>query len=162
MKKFIFGFIIGLIIIFFAGKVWDFMPDYLGGHGGFIESVVNNPFVACRDLDKTGKNRGNVEVQILKDNKPEVNLEVDLSIVKPPAIVHPRFPGEFSIAEKLCAQSTNAKGIALFKDVPAGAAYIFFNNDVANYIKRYGSPNYEIATAEVTPDKTVSTVIKLP
>lgn len=151
MKKFILGFIVGTIIMVIAGQFWGSNP------------ITSNPFTLwCDKLVDKAEAIGNVGVTITQNGQPVSNLTVNLSVEQPPRADYPGArPGEFMIPKKACFIGTNQKGMGTFNKVPAGNAYIFFNNDPASYPKRFGKPNFSITTVVVKGGETSTAVIDL-
>ncbi len=137
-----------MVIMIGAGKFWGFMPAFLDS---------SNPFTLwCNTLASNVQTFGNVSVTIVQNGKPIQNLIVNLSVERPPKADHPGAQlGEFKIPQKACFVSTNLKGMATFMKVPAGTAYIFFNNDPAAYPKRFGRPNWTITPVDVKQGTTI-------
>ncbi len=165
MKKFILGFAAGTLIIIIISGFWGFMPDFLGGRWDISKPnpITSNQFILwCDKLTNNPNGLGNVEATITKDGALVSDLTINLSIEKPQPATYPGAqPDEFMIPTKACFVGTNAKGVATFKKVPAGTAYIFFNNDPEAYPKRFGAPNYSITTVEVKDGSITPVAIDL-
>ncbi len=156
MKKFILGFILGIIILIIVSNFKGLITTTL-------KPITTSPFTLwCDQLVKNPSQLGNVAVFITQNGQPVSDLTISLSVKKPLPADHPgAAPGEFRIPEKACFVGTNNKGVGTFTKVPAGTAYLFFNNDPAAYPKRFGVPNYLITTVEVTQGKTTSTTLSI-
>lgn len=161
MKK----FLLGLVIVIILGTVVIIVVGQPRGPVGILTSITSNPIsLWCNKLVDGAKEFGNVEVAVTKNSQLVSDLVVLLSKEKPPMVP---YPGDSSgrtlvpFPQKACFSNTNAKGAARFKDVPVGTAYLFFNNDVAAYPKKFGSPNPLITPIEVKQGETISVAIEL-
>lgn len=165
MKKFILGFIFGTIIMIIAGQFWGLMPTFLGGVWDVTKPnpITTNPFTLwCDKLTNNASGFGKVSVTIAQKDQPVSDLTVNLSVEPPPKADYPGArEGEFMIPKKACFVGTNQKGIGTFNKVPAGTAYIFFNNDPAAYPKRFGVPNWSVTSVEVKQGQVTPVTIEL-
>lgn len=162
MKKFAAGFILGTIIMVIASQFWGLMPTFLGGRWDVTQPnpLVSNPISLWCDKLTNASEFGNVQVVITKNGQPVSDLAVLLATEKPPLAPY-RDGTIVPIPKKACFINTDNKGMGTFRKVPVGTAYLFFNNDVAAYPKRFGGPSSSITQVKIDNNKTSTANIEL-
>lgn len=129
MKKFILGLVVALILGTFVNAIFGYMKfGYFKNQNG-KNQVIDKDVKDCKDLVSGTSSFGDLKVVITGNGKPVEDLEVDLS----------NQPGPIR-----CMQKTDKNGTALFKTVPTGQMFLFFNGNA--FPKEFGHPPTEHVT----------------